>query len=125
MLGNRVTVLSAGRTVRLLIWRDVLRVYRDMHFKEGRNVRGLEFYSTSDLQRLYQATGDDLIRLHDGIMGRAQLVAVIRWRIVWARFGYSLLLFVSLTAAVAAAEGWEEIIEPGGRLSRRGGCEAE
>jgi hypothetical protein len=105
-----VTVPSPGQTVHLMNCHDVLRVCWDMHSKEGRNVRELELYTTGDLRRLYQATNDDPIRLRDGIVSRVQLVAVIRWRIFWARFGYCLLLSVSVTAAVAAviaaAEGW-------------------
>ena len=102
MLGNRVTVPSPGQTVHLMSCRDVLRVWLDMHRKEGRNVRELELYTTDDLRRLYQTTNDDLIRLRDGIVSRVQIVAVIRWRIFWARFCYGLLLFVSVIAAVAA-----------------------
>lgn len=105
-----MTVPSPGQTMHLLNWRDVLSVRREMRRKEGRNVRELEFYTTDDLRQLYQATNDDLIRLRDGIVSRVQLVAVIRWRIFWARFNYGLLLFVSVVAAVAAviaaAEGW-------------------
>lgn len=91
--------------------RDVLRVCWDMYRNEGRNARELELYTTDDLRRLYQATNDDPIRLRDGIVSRVQLVAVIRWRIFWARIGYSLLLFVSVIAAVAAVlaagEDWK------------------
>jgi hypothetical protein len=105
-----MTVPSPGQTVHLLSWRDVLRVRWNMHRKEGRNVRELGLYTTDDLRRLYQATNDDPIRLRDGIVSRIQLVAVIRWRIFWARFNYGLLLSVSVVAAVAAviaaAEGW-------------------
>jgi hypothetical protein len=92
-------------------WRDVVRVRRDMHRREGRNVSELKLYTTDDLRRLYQATGDDLIRVRDGIVNRVELVAEIRWRIFWGRFGYGLLLFVSVIGAVAAviaaAEGWK------------------
>ncbi len=106
-----MTVPKPGQTAHLLSWRDVLRVQWDMRRKEGRNVRELELYTTDDLRQLYQATNDDPIRLRDGIVSRVQLVAVIRWRIFWARFNYILLLFVSVVAAVAAviaaAEGWE------------------
>jgi len=87
--------------------RDVLRVWWDMHRKEGRNVRELELYTTDDLRRLYRATNDDLIRLRDGIVSRVQLVAVIRWRIFWARFGNCLLLVGAVAAVIAAAEGWK------------------
>jgi hypothetical protein len=102
MLGDRVTIPRPGQTVHLMSFRDVLRVWWDMHHKDVRNVRELELYTTDDLRRLYQATNDDPIRLRDGIVTRVQLVAVIRWRIFWARFGYGLLLFVSVIAAVAA-----------------------
>ena len=104
-------VPSSGQTVHLMSSRDVLRVLWDMHRIEGRNVRELELYTTDDLRQLYQATNDDPIRLRDGIVSRVQLVAVIRWRIFWARLNFSLLLFVSVIAAVAAviaaAEGWK------------------
>jgi hypothetical protein len=90
--------------------RDVLRLWWEMHRTERRNVRELELYTTDDLRRLYQATNDDPIRIRDGILSRVQLVAVIRWRILSARFSYCLLLLVSVIAAVAAviaaAEGW-------------------
>jgi hypothetical protein len=81
---------------------DVLRVLWGMHRKEGRNVRELKLYTTDDLRRLHHASNDDPIRLIDGIVSRVQLVAVIRWRIAWERFGYALLLFVSVIAAIAA-----------------------
>jgi hypothetical protein len=110
---HRMTVPGPGQTVHLMSWHDVLRVRWDMHRKEGRNVRELALYTTDDLRRLYQATNDDLIRLRDGIVSRVQLVAEIRWRIFWARFGYGLLLFVSVIAAVAAviaaAEGGNKV----------------
>lgn len=106
-----MTIPSHGQTVHPMGYRDVLRVVWDMRRKEGRNVCELELYTTDDLRRLYQTTNDDLIRLRDGIVTRVQLVAVIRWRILWARFGYGLLLFVSVIGAVAAviaaAEGWK------------------
>ena len=105
-----MTIPRPGQTVHLISYRDVLRVWWDMHRTEGRNVRELVLYTTDDLRRLYQATHDDPIRLRDGIVSRVQLVAVIRWRIFWARFNYGLLLVVSVIAAVAAviaaAEGW-------------------
>lgn len=91
-----------GQTVHLMNWRDVLRVRRDMRPKEGRNVRELTLYTTDDLRRAYQAVNSDVINLRDGIVGRVQLVAEIRWRIFWARFSYGLLLFVSVVAAIAA-----------------------
>jgi hypothetical protein len=77
----------------------------------GRNVRELTLYTTDDLRRLYQTNGDDLIRLRDGIVNRAELVAVIRWRVLWARIGYVVLLMLSIIAAIAsviaAIEGWK------------------
>ena len=92
-------------------FRHVLRIRWNMRRTEGRNVCELKLYTTDDLRQLYQATNDDLIRLRDGIVSRVQLVAEIRWRIFWAQFGYCLLLFVSVIAAVAAviaaAEGWK------------------
>lgn len=107
-----MTIPSPGQTVHLMSCRDVLRVLWHMRRNEGRNIRELELYTTDDLRRLYQATNDDQIRLRDSIVSRVQLVAVIRWRIFWARFGYGLLLFVSVIAAVAsviaAVEGWRQ-----------------
>jgi hypothetical protein len=108
-----MTIPRPGQTVHLMSRLDVLRVRRDMHRKEGRNARELELYATDDLRRLYQGTNDDLIRLRDGIVSRVQLVAEIRWRIFWVRFGYGLLLVVSVIGAVAAviaaAEGWRSL----------------
>ena len=105
-----MTVPSPGQTVHLMNLRDVLCVRWNMHRKEPRNVRELELYTTDNLLRLYQETNDDLIRLRDGIVTRVQLVAEIRWRVFWERFGYYLLLLVSVIAAVAAilaaVEGW-------------------
>ena len=75
-----MTIPRPGQTVHLISYRDVLRVWWDMHRTEGRNVRELVLYTTDDLRRLYQATHDDPIRLRDGIVSRVQLVAVIRWR---------------------------------------------
>jgi hypothetical protein len=107
----RMTVPKPGQTVHLMSWRDALRVRWDMHRKEGRNARELQLYTTDDLRRLYQKTNDDPIRLRDGIVSRVQLVAEIRWRIFLERFGYGLLLFVSvigaIAAVIAAVEGWK------------------
>jgi hypothetical protein len=106
-----MTAPGPGQTVHLLNWRERLLVLWNMHRKEGRNILELELYTTDDLRQLYQATNNDPIRLRDGIVSRTQLVAVIRWRIFWARFGYGLLLLVSVVAAmaavIAAAEGWK------------------
>lgn len=102
---------TSGQTVNLMSWRDVLRVRRDLRRREGRNAFELELYTTDDLRRLYQATNDDPVRLRDGIVSRAQLVAEIRWRVFWDRFGYAVLLYVSMIAAIgavfAAIEGWK------------------
>lgn len=96
-----MTVSGPRQTVHLLNWRGLLRVLLDMRKDEGRNLRELDLYTTDNLRQLYQATDDDLIRLRDGIVTRFQLVAVIRWRIFWGRFGYALLLCMSVIAAVA------------------------
>lgn len=90
-----MTMPQPGQTVHMMTKRDVLRVLWDMRRKEGRNVRELELYTTDDLRDLYQETKGDSIRLRDGIIDRIQLVAVIRWRIFWDRFGYGVLLAVS------------------------------
>jgi len=106
-----MTVPGPHQTVHLMSWYDVLRVWWDMHRKEGRNVRELELYTTDELRRLYQATNDDPIRLRDGIVSRVQLVAMIRCRLFWARFDYVLLLGASVIAAIAAViaalQGWK------------------
>jgi hypothetical protein len=106
-----MTVPGPGQTVHLMNWFGVLRVRWDTRRKEGRNVRELSLYATDDLQHLYHESKDDLIRLRDGIVTRTQLVAEIRWRMMWARFGYGLLLSVSVIAAaasvIAAAQGWK------------------
>ncbi len=106
-----MTVPNPGQTVHLMSWRDVLRVRWDMHRMEVRNARELELYTTDDLRRLYQKTNDDPVRLRDGIVSRVQLVGEIRWRIFLERFGYGLLLFVSvigaIAAVIAAVEGWK------------------
>lgn len=107
-----MAVPGPGQTVHMMTWCDVLRVKWHMHRKEGRNVRELQLHTTDDLRRLYQdRTNDDLICLADGIISRVQLVAEIRWRIGWERFGYGVLLFLSVVAAaaavIAAAEGWK------------------
>jgi hypothetical protein len=92
--------------------RDVLRVYWSMRRNEGRNFHELKLYTTDDLRHLYHTERDDLIQLRDGIVRRAQLVAVIRWRVWWEQSGYFLLLAVSVIGAVAAviaaAEGWHK-----------------
>ena len=49
-------VPKPGQTVHLMSWRGVLRTLWDMYRREGRNIRELEFYTTDDLRRLYQAT---------------------------------------------------------------------
>lgn len=106
-----MTVPAPNQTVHLMSWRGVLRVYWDMHRKEGRTVRELDLYTTDDLRRLYQKTDNELIRLRDGIVSRVELVAVIRWRVLWKKIGYVVLLLLSLIAAfasvTAAVEGWK------------------
>jgi hypothetical protein len=46
-----------------------------------------------------------------GIVTRAELVAEIRWRVFWARFGYGVVLVMTVIAAIAAVvaalEGWK------------------
>ena len=111
LFGNQLTVPGPEQTVHLMSCRDVLCVWWDLRRKEGRNFREQELHTTDDLRRLYQGTNDDPIRLRDGIVSRMQLVAVIRWRIFRARFGYGILLLVSVIAAfaavIAAFEGWK------------------
>jgi hypothetical protein len=106
-----LTVPTPGQTVHLMSWLGVLWVRWNTGRTEGRNVRELALYTTDDLRHLYQQTEGDLIRLRDGIVNRAQLVAEIRWRTFWAQFGYGVLFFVTVIAAVAAvvaaAEGWK------------------
>lgn len=98
-----MTLPKSGQTVHMMTWRDVLRKLRNM---EGRDVRELALYTTDDLRRLYQVTEGDIVRLRDGIVSRVQLVAVIRWRIFWARFGYGCLLVMSLLGAFFAFMSW-------------------
>ena len=94
-----------GQIVHLMTTRDVLCVLWDMRRREGRNVHELKLYTTDDLRRLYQTEGGDIIRLRDGVVRRAQLAAVIRWRVWWERFGYFALLLVSVIGACAALAG--------------------
>ena len=106
-----MTIPQSGQSIHLMNWRDRLCVLWKMRRKEGRNVRELALYTTDDLRRLYQTELNDLIPLRDGIVDRTQLVAVILWRVFWARFGYGILLAVSLISAgaaiIAAFEGWK------------------
>jgi len=109
---SRMTIPGPGQTVHMMTLRDVLRVKWQLHRKEGRNVRELQLYTTDDLRDLYQSIHASApIGLRDGIVTRVQLVAEIRWRVFWSRFGYALLLFLSAVAAVAgviaAVEGWK------------------
>jgi hypothetical protein len=91
-----------------MTWRDVLCV---RHRIEGRNKLELQLYTTDDLRQRYQENGDGLTRLRDGIVTRAELVAEIRWRVFWARFGYGVVLVMTVIAAIAAVvaalEGWK------------------
>ena len=66
-----MTVPLPSQTVHLMTRLDVRRVLRDMRRSEGRNVRELELYTTDDLRHLYQTKGNDLIRLRDGLVSRA------------------------------------------------------
>ena len=103
-----MTVPRSDQTVHLMGWLDVWRVRRAMHRLEGRNAAELELYATDDLRRLYQSTNDNPIRLRDGLVSRAQLVAEIRWRLLWAVLGYRLLLIVTMIGTLAAlAAAWE------------------
>jgi hypothetical protein len=104
---NRMNIPSPGQTVHLMDFRDVLRVWWDLYRNGGRNVRELDLYTTDDLRRLYQATNDDPIRLRDGIVSRVELVAVIRWRLFWARSSSFLLLVAAVAGVIAAVEGWK------------------
>jgi hypothetical protein len=91
-----------------MTWRDVLRV---RHRIGGRNKLELQLHTTDDLRRRYQENGDDSIRLRDGVLTRAELVAEIRWRVFWTRFGYGVMLVMTVIAAIAAVgaalEGWK------------------
>lgn len=101
-----------GQSVHLMSWRDVLRTKWLMHFQERRNIRELELYTTDDLRQLYQTTTNYPLRLRDGIIRCDQIVAEIRWRILWARFGYYALLLASLAAALFAFLAWRFPIFP-------------
>jgi hypothetical protein len=87
---------------------DVLRV---RHRIDGRNKLELQLYTTDDLRRRYQENAGDSIRLRDGILTRAELVAEIRWRLFCAKAGYWVVLVMTVIAAfaavVAAREGWK------------------
>ena len=91
-----------------MTWRDVLCV---RHHIEGRNKLELQLYTTDDLRQRYQESGDSSIKLRDGIVTRVELVAEIRWRVFWARFGYGVVLVMTVIAAIAAViaalEGWK------------------
>lgn len=106
-----MTIPKSGQTVHLLRWWDVPRVLWKIRLNEGRTARDLELYTTDDLRQLYQTHTGDLIGLRESSLRPYELVAVILWRVFWARFGYGLLLFVSVIAAVAAViaaqEGWK------------------
>jgi len=103
-----MSVPRPDQTVHLMTWRDVLCV---RHRIEGRNKLELQLYTTDDLRQRYQENGDGLTRLRDGIVTRAELVAEIRWRVFWARFGYGVVLVMTVIAAIAAVvaalEGWK------------------
>jgi hypothetical protein len=73
---------------------------------DPQNAEDLRLYSTDDLRRLYQAPERDPIRLRDGVVTRAEIKAVILWRLWWDRFGYFVLAIGAIAAVVAAIEGW-------------------
>lgn len=73
-----MSVPLPGQTAHLMNWCNVLRV---RHNIEGHNKLELQHYTTDDLRRRYQENGDESIRLRDGILTRAELVAEIRWRV--------------------------------------------
>jgi hypothetical protein len=103
-----MSVPGPGQTAHLLNWRDKMQVRHDI---EGRNGRELKLYTTDDLRRLYQSSGDELIRLRDGIVSRTEIVAEIDCRVFWARIG-NVALFVitvigAVAAVIAAVEGWK------------------
>jgi hypothetical protein len=102
-----MTVPGPGQTVHMMNWLGVLRVRRDTRRREGRNARELALYTTDDLRHLYQQSGDDLIRLRDGIVNRAQLVAEIRWRDLRAQAESLLLVIAAVASVIAAVEGWK------------------
>jgi hypothetical protein len=103
-----MSVPQPDQTVHLMSWCDVLRV---RHRIEGRNKLELQLYTTDDLRRRYQENCNELIRLRDGNLTRAELVAEIRWRVLWARFGYGVMFVITVIAAFAAVaaalEGWK------------------
>jgi hypothetical protein len=103
-----MSVPLPGQTIHLMNWRDVLRVRCCI---EGRNKLELQLCTTDDLRRRYQETSDGLVKLRDGILTRAELVAEIRWRVFLARFGYGMVLVMTVIAAIAAVvaalEGWK------------------
>jgi hypothetical protein len=99
---------GAQQTVHMMNWWDVVNVRRKM---SGRNAAELKLWTTDDLRHLYQGNSSNLIKLSDGLIDRAELVAEIRWRVLWSRISYFILLLVSLIAAIgavfAAIEGWK------------------
>jgi hypothetical protein len=107
-----MTIPGPGQTVHLMSKLDVLRVLLSMHSKEGRNVHELKLYTTDDLRHLYQAETGEIIHLRDGVVSRTQLVAVIRWRVFWAQFGYVILLAVSIASASFALLSWRDPMSP-------------
>lgn len=88
---------------------DLLRVLWSI---DGRNAAELRLYTTDDLRHRYHEEAGGLIRLRDGNVSRVELVAVIRWRVWWARFGYGLLLAVSIASAVFALFAWRDPVAP-------------
>jgi hypothetical protein len=72
--------------------------------------KAVDLYSTDDLRRLYQLESDDLIRLRDRKLKRAELRAEILWRLWCERCVAWITLFFAVVGAmaaiVAAIEGW-------------------
>ncbi|WP_460021103.1 hypothetical protein [Magnetospira thiophila] len=103
-----MSISEPNQTVHLMRWYDVLRT---RHLMKGRNKLEMQLYTTDDLRRRYQENDDDLNFLRDGIVTRNELVAEILWRVFWARFGYGIVLVMTVIAAVAAVvaavEGWK------------------
>lgn len=104
-----MTIPKDGQTVHMMTALDVLRVLWSI---KGRNAAELRLYTTDDLRHRYHEEIGDLIRLRDGIVSRVELVAVIRWRVWWARFGYGLLLLVSVLSACFALLAWRDPVAP-------------
>ena len=71
---------------------------------DPRNVQDLKPYSTDDPRHIYHAAGGDdpILCLRDGMVSREELIAEIRRRIWWDRFGYISLAAVAVIGMIAA-----------------------